>query len=79
LNDSNNLKKAAPNIILSWAIPKQGGHGHVNERDNKYVKSLFKEYHIAEKIEQKLRIASGFNYFHNTIMVFVKKSRFNRL
>ena len=24
-------------IILSWAVPEQGGFGHVNERDNGYI------------------------------------------
>jgi hypothetical protein len=26
-------------IILSWAIKGQGGHGHVNEQNNDYIKS----------------------------------------
>jgi hypothetical protein len=27
-------------IILSWAIPGQGGHGHFNEKPNDYVIDL---------------------------------------
>lgn len=59
-------------IILSWAIPGQGGHGHVNCADNSYIKDIFKAKHFLNRlhIENILRQSATYNWFHNTIMVF---------
>ena len=54
---SNNL------IILSWAIPGQGGRGHVNEQSNEY---------IINQISELLRKSASISWFKNTIMVFKK-------
>jgi 2-polyprenyl-3-methyl-5-hydroxy-6-metoxy-1,4-benzoquinol methylase len=41
---SNLVKFSSGLIVLSWAIPEQGGFGHVNERSNPYVIRKMAEY-----------------------------------
>lgn len=67
-----NLKQAASRLlILSWAVPGQGGHGHFNERPNDYVASLFTDQFTRDqKRENHLREASSLRWFQNTLMVF---------
>ena len=79
----NNLTKHANDwIVLSWAIPGQGGVGHVNEQTNEYVLGVLGNvgfvYH--EKQSKHLRNSSGKKgelspcwWFKNTIMVFRKR------
>tara|TARA_R110000751_G_scaffold65715_3_gene134383 strand:- start:72 stop:623 length:552 start_codon:yes stop_codon:yes gene_type:complete len=66
--DINNKK----GIILSWAIPDQLGYGHVNCKDNEYIKSIFHELGYLNNLEteKKLREVSRLPWFKNTIMVF---------
>ncbi|XP_023342126.1 uncharacterized protein LOC111711894 isoform X3 [Eurytemora carolleeae] len=42
--DTDNLIRMSKiGIILSWAVPGQGGQGHVNEKSNKAVVKLFED------------------------------------
>lgn len=63
-------------IILSWAIPGQGGHGHVNERPNDYVVDVMisRGYTLNLGAIKALREASTLPWFGGTIMVFERKS-----
>ena len=62
-------------IILSWALPGQGGDGHMNEKPNEYIKNKFLErnYDCWEEASQYLRDSTTLWWFKNTIMVFIKK------
>jgi cyclopropane fatty-acyl-phospholipid synthase-like methyltransferase len=41
---NNLVRHASHGIILSWAVPKQEGHGHVNNQDFSYIEEqLIKE------------------------------------
>jgi cyclopropane fatty-acyl-phospholipid synthase-like methyltransferase len=64
----------ARGIILSWAIPGQGGEGHFNEQSNQYIKSIFAGLGYINNLEEEriLRDASTLPWFKNTIMVFEK-------
>lgn len=64
-------------IVLSWAIPGQGGHGHYNEQPNEYIKEKITSLGYTNDIEAetKLREASSHWWFKNTIMVFRKNDR----
>ena len=66
--DRNNKK----GIILSWAIEGQGGHGHVNERNNEYVRGRIEAlgYKSDPVAEFYLRYHATLGWFKNTIMVF---------
>lgn len=69
----DNIKKNKPTlIVISWAIPNQGGDGHVNELPNEEVKKMFSEYQFDEKTSQHLRDSADLWWFKNTIMVFKK-------
>lgn len=71
----NVLRLAEDRIILSWAIPKQGGQHHVNERSNQYVLKLMQDKYglkYCETISKQLRQKSTLAWFKNTIFVFSK-------
>ena len=59
-------------MVLSWALVGQGGVGHVNERDNDYVRARVcaKGYVSDWRAEEALRAAAKFPYFRRTVMVF---------
>ena len=61
-------------LILSWAVPGQGGYGHVNCQTNEYVRSqiLPRGYTSLPNIESVLRKSSSLSWFKNTILVFQK-------
>lgn len=63
-------------IILSWAIPGQNGHGHVNCRSNDYItnKMFSKDFIFDENISQTLKRNCDLSWFKNTIMFFKKSS-----
>ncbi len=61
-------------LILSWAVPGQGGVGHVNCLPNEEVLKLFPERTCDWEISKKLRKASSLRWFKNTIMVLYDNS-----
>lgn len=68
----NLVHHAVHGIILSWAIPGQGGYGHVNTRENSYIKArLTKQgFSFDEQSSLQLRQKASLPWFKNTIMVF---------
>lgn len=71
----NVVKFSSGLIVLSWAIPDQGGFGHVNERPNAYVIRKLAEYGytlqpaITKFIRQSLKRDECW-WFRNSIFVF---------
>ncbi len=61
-------------IILSWAIEGQCGLGHVNCKNNDYIKKIMFKYGFisCEKTQDMLRKNVTKYWFKNTIMVFKK-------
>jgi cyclopropane fatty-acyl-phospholipid synthase-like methyltransferase len=72
----NLIRHAKKGIVLSWAIPGQGGYGHFNEQSNEYIKSVMTSYgwHSDETAENALRASASLWWFKNTVMVFRKKN-----
>lgn len=70
IDNLKNLNKEG--IVLSWAIPGQGGDGHVNELPNEDVIAMFPEYTYDVEASLYLRSKSALWWFKNTIMVFRK-------
>lgn len=69
----NICKAASKDIVLSWAVPGQySASGHVNCKPNYYViNELAKRGFILDNdMTKKLREASSFKWFKNTLMVF---------
>lgn len=64
-------------IILSWAVPGQGGLGHYNEQSNEYIKSVMEKlgYVNDREAENQLRKTASLWWFKNTIMVFRKPTK----
>ncbi len=61
-------------IILSWALPGQGGDGHVNEQPNEYIIEEMKKrgYNYSEFSSNAFRKIVNLWWFKKTIMVFIK-------
>jgi len=71
----NICESATKKIILSWAIPGQGGFGHVNCQPNDYIidEMAYRAWNYnAEQSEYLRARCSGCSWFENTIMVFDK-------
>ena len=70
-NITNNAKFR---VILSWAIPDQGGTGHVNEQPNYHVigQMIKRGFTINSELTRSLRSVTPDEtwWFRNTIMVF---------
>lgn len=74
---SNIDKHNKHGVILSWAVPGQGGDGHVNCKTNEEVILKLKErgYEFDSEETRKLRNVCGIYptpcyWFRNTLMVF---------
>lgn len=64
-------------LIISWAIPGQGGKGHVNEQTNEYVIDLFNKHgfsHIFEYSKYLRNTITNCNWLKNTIFVFESRN-----
>jgi len=74
---SNIVKHAKTSIVLSWAIPGQGGNGHINCQTNKWVIDKMNKLGWAfdDKKSHMLRNAAKFHWFKNTILVFLNQKK----
>lgn len=73
---NNVCKHSKKYIILSWAIPGQGGDGHVNCQTNEYIiNEMFnRNYTLNLEYTNDLRNKSYLKWFKNTLMLFeIKK------
>jgi len=71
----NIANSASKKIIMSWAIPGQGGFGHVNCQPNEYIieEMVNRGWNHNPEQSQFLRErCSGCSWFENTLMVFDK-------
>ncbi len=63
-------------LVLSWAIPGQGGHGHVNCLPNETVISEIEKHGFKflprESISARDVTEHNVSWFRNTIMIFKK-------
>lgn len=72
---SNIIKHTRNQLIISWAIPGQGGKGHVNEQLNEYVIDTVTNlgFTYDKEMSSNLRNSvTNCNWFKNTIFVFNK-------
>lgn len=71
----NLIKHTNQYLLLSWAIPGQGGKGHVNEKPNDYVTSLFNELgfmYLDSKSDSLRNSVTNCPWFKNTLFLFQK-------
>lgn len=70
----NVTRLATKRVILSWGIPDQEGHGHVNCRTNNWVKVQMAQrgWRYEAAPSNDFRKAAELWWFRDTIMVFSK-------
>lgn len=72
----NMIRHAEKGIVLSWAKKGQGGHGHVNEQNNDYIKAIFQQKGWINDVKAENRLRNSnypiYFWFYDTIMVFRK-------
>lgn len=61
-------------VVCSWAVPGQGGYGHVNCRGNDWVELQLADrgFRRHRTLERKLREAATLVWFRDTLMVFFR-------
>ena len=74
---SNVASHARKGVVLSWAVPGQGGNGHVNPRPNKWVidKMQARGFRHSLEMSDRLRKAASFSWFKDTLMVFEREKK----
>jgi len=74
-NICNNAQKG---IIMSWALPGQGGDGHINEKSTNYIIKEIEKYGFklnkekTNEIRQNINISPTFIYFRHNLLIFDK-------
>lgn len=76
----NLIKNANVGLVLSWAIPKQGGHGHVNERTNEdliqQVTAMGFTYDLQASQALRTQVFDrGSRHLRNTTMLFHRQQQ----
>ena len=68
----NVCSMAGRTLILSWAVPGQGGYGHFNCQPNKYIIEQVASRGLTLNVPKSncLRNASTLSWFKNTLMLF---------
>lgn len=71
----NVARFTAKDLIMSWAVPGQGGKGHFNERPNSYIIDQMEKRDFTYKIDisNELRKHTEHKWFRNTVMAFERK------
>ncbi len=71
----NLTRHSREGIVLSWAVPGQGGKGHVSEQHNEWVRAEVEKRGFSSDhgAEATLRKTSTLWWFKNTLMVFRNK------
>lgn len=67
-------------VVLTWALPNQQGHHHVNGQTNDYVTCVFTKvlgYEHAGAVEQQIRSQiTNCAWLRNTVLVYSKPANF---
>lgn len=63
-------------LVLSWAVPNQGGLGHFNEHPNEYVIEKLAKMGLFLDLDKSnlLREKSTLKWFKNTVMAYERRS-----
>ena len=68
----NVARHAQKGVVLSWAIPGQIGHGHINNQPNEWVVAQMRSRGFAfdAGASDGMRAIARLPWFRNTLMVF---------
>jgi len=78
----DNIDRAAGHgVVLSWAVPGQGGFRHINNKSPTYVnQTMFdRGFTMDPKTTLVLRKGASVSWLKNNIMVFIRRSSLLRL
>ena len=72
---SNVARNARCGAVLTWGVPGQGGHGHVNCQSNDYIKGRMRElgFDSDEAMQAEGRTVSSYPWLRNTFMFFRRR------
>jgi hypothetical protein len=74
----NIINNCSNKLVISWAIPGQGGKRHVNEQKSEYVLEIFKQknFQLNKELTETFRNVSGkdLQWFSQSIYVFEKSN-----
>jgi len=71
----NLIRLSKYGLIISWAVPGQGGHQHVNERPNQEIVQMMEGKGLSYLAQESETIRTRINrlsWLKNTVMVFTK-------
>lgn len=62
-------------VFISWAVPGQGGHGHVNELSNSDVEAMFRYrgFDRKKELDEPIRAVAQYSWFRNTFMIYCRR------
>ncbi|XP_037780988.1 uncharacterized protein LOC119577447 [Penaeus monodon] len=68
----NVIKHACKGVVLSWAVPGQTGHHHINNRQNDYIIGKMKKKGMIHDLQAQTHIRTEIDahWLKDTIMVF---------
>lgn len=68
----NLVRHAREGIILSWAVPEQEGHSHVNGREPEFVEYVMRKkgFELDADASVRLRNSAQASWLQNNILVF---------
>lgn len=71
----NVVRAAREGIVLSWAIPGQGGFGHFNEQPNDAVIAKLEArcFDLDIPLSNSIRESAYLWYFKNTVLAFRRR------
>lgn len=71
---NNLVKHTSDFLLLSWAVPGQGGDGHVNCQTNEYIinEVCSRGFVLDSNLANRIRSSSSLSWFKNTLFVFRK-------
>ena len=77
----NLSKMTSDRLVLSWAVPGQGGQGHVNElSNNEVIRKMFEfGFYLDLETTLRLREEASFWWFKQSLMAFRRVPRDERL
>ena len=70
----NIARHASEGVVLSWAVPGQNGHHHINTQPNEHVIAEMRDrgFIVSDKVTERFREVAEQDYFTRTVMVFEK-------
>ena len=72
---SNVARNARCGAVLTWGVPGQGGHSHVNCRPSEYIKERMRElgFDSDEAMQAEGRAAASYAWLKSTFMFFRRR------